>query len=42
MPSSFVADGDLSEWFDSDIMPFMVNPETGYTVTGNFLVGMKI
>ena len=39
VPSSFVADGDLSEWFDSDIMPFMVNPETGYTVTGEFAGG---
>ena len=28
VPSNFMADGDLSEWFDSGIMPFNINPET--------------
>jgi hypothetical protein len=29
-----MADGDLSEWFDSGIMPFNINPETGTINTG--------
>ena len=29
VPSNFVADGDLSEWADSGIMPFIINPSTG-------------
>ncbi len=39
VPSNFAADGDLTEWFDSDIMPFRVNPETGNVVTGEFSMG---
>ena len=34
VPSNFMADGDLSEWFDSGIMPFNINPETGNINTG--------
>ena len=34
VPSSFTADGDMSEWLESGIMPFIVNTETGYVVTG--------
>ena len=29
VPSNFVADGDLSEWTNSGIMPFVINPSTG-------------
>ena len=29
VPSNFVADGDVSEWADSGIMPFIINPATG-------------
>ena len=29
VPSNFVADGDLSEWTNSGIMPFIINPSTG-------------
>ena len=29
VPSNFVADGDVSEWADSGIMPFIINPTTG-------------
>ena len=29
VPSNFAADGDLSEWTDSGIMPFVINPTTG-------------
>ena len=29
VPSSFVADGDLGEWTNSGIMPFIINPTTG-------------
>ncbi len=29
VPSNFVADGDLSEWADSGIMPFVIDPSTG-------------
>ena len=29
VPSNFVADGDLSEWANSGIMPFIINPSTG-------------
>ena len=29
VPSSFVADGDLGEWTNSGIMPFVINPSTG-------------
>ncbi len=30
VPSEFMADGDLSEWYDSDIMPFELYPEDYY------------
>ena len=36
VPSNFIADGDMSEWLDSGIMPFSVNPETGNINTGAF------
>ena len=29
VPSNFAADGDISEWADSGIMPFVINPTTG-------------
>jgi len=29
VPSSFAADGDISEWTNSGIMPFVINPTTG-------------
>ena len=29
VPSDFVADGDLSEWTNSGIMPFIIKPENG-------------
>ena len=29
VPSNFAADGDMSEWLDSGIMPFEINPATG-------------
>ena len=29
VPSNFVADGDLGEWTNSGIMPFVINPTTG-------------
>ena len=29
VPSNFAADGDMSEWWDSGIMPFEINPTTG-------------
>ena len=29
VPTNFVADGDMSEWWDSGIMPFEINPNTG-------------
>ncbi len=35
-PANFVADGDLSEWYSSDIMPFVIAPSTDYTVIGGF------
>ena len=30
VPSNFAADGDISEWLDSGIMPFEINPTTGH------------
>jgi len=35
-PSNFVADGDLSEWYASGIMPFEIMPSTDFTVVGGF------
>ena len=29
VPSNFIADGDLGEWTNSGIMPFVINPTTG-------------
>ena len=29
VPSNFAADGNISEWSDSGIMPFVINPTTG-------------
>ena len=29
VPSNFAADGDMSEWWDSGITPFEINPTTG-------------
>ncbi|MCP4413499.1 MAG: hypothetical protein GY808_13155, partial [Gammaproteobacteria bacterium] len=34
VPATFAADGDLSEWDDSDITPFEMSPETHYVVGG--------
>jgi hypothetical protein len=34
-PLDFVADGDLSEWDESGIMPFVLTPETAFVSTGN-------
>ena len=28
VPSNFIADGDLGEWTNSGIMPFVINPTT--------------
>jgi hypothetical protein len=33
-PADFVADGDLSEWDASGIMPFVLSPETAFISTG--------
>jgi len=33
-PASFAADGDLSEWYSSDIVPFVINPVIGHVPTG--------
>ncbi|SVA43597.1 uncharacterized protein METZ01_LOCUS96451 [marine metagenome] len=33
-PTNFVADGNLSEWYDSGIMPFVINPTTGHVAFG--------
>lgn len=35
-PTAFAADGDLSEWYASGIMPFEIKPSTDYTVIGGF------
>tara|TARA_S200000501_G_C20860344_1_gene759484 strand:+ start:1254 stop:3725 length:2472 start_codon:yes stop_codon:yes gene_type:complete len=40
VPSNFSADGDMSEWLNSGIMPFTVNTETGYVVTGEMSGGV--
>jgi hypothetical protein len=34
VPSNFMADGDISEWEDAGIMPFVINPTTGHVATG--------
>ncbi len=35
-PSNFVADGDISEWYDSDIMPFVLAPSESHIAKGVF------
>ncbi len=34
-PSTFAADGDLSEWYASSITPFVINPTIGHVPTGS-------
>ncbi len=35
-PATFAADGDLSEWYSSSIMPFVLMPSTHYAGLGSF------
>ncbi len=34
VPATFAVDGDLSEWYDSDIKPWVLKPETDNVVMG--------
>lgn len=34
-PANFVADGDLTEWYSSSIMPFELSPTTAYVPAGS-------
>ncbi|MBN2601211.1 MAG: T9SS type A sorting domain-containing protein [Candidatus Marinimicrobia bacterium] len=34
VPANFAVDGDLGEWYDSDIMPWVLTPETDNVATG--------
>ncbi|RMF10870.1 MAG: T9SS C-terminal target domain-containing protein [Candidatus Neomarinimicrobiota bacterium] len=34
-PASFAADGDLTEWYSSGIMPFTISPSNGFVPVGS-------
>ncbi|MBN2601080.1 MAG: T9SS type A sorting domain-containing protein, partial [Candidatus Marinimicrobia bacterium] len=36
IPSGLAVDGDLTEWYDSGIMPFVIKPSTNNTPVGEF------